>query len=221
MHRPESAAELPLIGAELTTDPELEALPEPRRPGRRLTLVSLAVTSVASLAMAAALAKEVAYGLITTPPVDIGSLVSVSPTGELANRWVRAEALLGTAGAVRYGRPLEADTYRLAPVAGNSKIWVQVRVPEGMEGPHFVPPTSFVGRFLPVEGAGLRHGGLRESVEASGAAMPEDAWLLIDGEAPATTRWTLGVLVLLIGFAGFGAYGLYRLLRPVKDPEPG
>lgn len=210
------------MGAERTTDPELEALPEPRRPGRRLTLVSLAATSVASLAMTAALGKEVAYGLISTPPVDIGSLVSVSPADELANSWVRAEALLGTSGAVRYGRPLEADTYRLAPVAGNPKIWVQVRVPEGMEGPHFVPPTSFVGRFLPAEGAGLRHGGLRGSVaDAGGSAMPADAWLLIDGEAPATTRWTLGVVLLLLGFASFGGYGLYRLLRPVRDPQPG
>ena len=209
------------MGAELTTDPELEALPTPRRPGRRLTLISLAATCAASLAMTAALSKEVAYGLISTPPVDIGALVDVTPSDELTNSWVRAEALLGTSGAVRYGRPLEADTYRLAPVAGNPKIWVQVRVPEGMEGPHFVPPTSFVGRFLPAEGAGLRHGGLRESVADAGVGfMPEDAWLLIDGEAPATTRWTLGVVVLLLGFAGFGGYGLYRLLRPVRDPQP-
>jgi hypothetical protein len=47
--------------------------------------------------------------------------------------------------------------------------------------------------------------------------MPADAWLLIDGEAPATTRWTLGVLALLLGFMGFSVYGLCKLLRPVKD----
>jgi hypothetical protein len=207
------------MGAELAPDPELEALPEPRRPGRRITLLSLVATAVASVGMSLALVQEVSYGLSSAPPVDLGSLVEVNPSHQLANTWVRGEALLGTTGAVRYGRPLESDSYRLAPVAGNAKIWVQVRVPAGMEGPHFVPPTSFVGRLLPVARAGLRHGGLRESVaEAGRATMPSDAWLLIDGEAPSTTRWTLGVVVLLLGFAGFSVYGLFRLLSPVRDP---
>lgn len=217
MHRPESTADLPLV-AELAPDPELEALPEPRRPGKRLTLATLSATVLASLAMTHALASEVSYGLRGGTPVDLGSLAHVTPSADLDNAWVHGEALLGTTGAVRYGRPLESDTYRLAPVAGNSKIWVQIRVPAGMEGPHFVPPTSFVGRLIPAADAGLRHGGLRESVDEAGSThIPDGAWLLIDGEAPATTRWTLGVVALLLGFAGFGVYGLYRLLRPVKD----
>lgn len=207
------------MGGELTPDPELEALPEPRRPGKRLTLVTLAATALTSLAMTIALSKEVAYGLGSSAPTDVGALAQLTPTSELSNSWVRGEALLGTRGAVRYGRPLESDTYRLAPVAGNSKIWVQIRVPAGMEGPHFVPPTSFVGRLIPAADAGLRHGGLRESVlEAGHEEMPADAWLLIDGEAPSTTRWALGVVALLLGFIGFSVYGLFRLLKPVKDP---
>jgi hypothetical protein len=218
MHRPESAAEFPLMGGELSPDPELDALPEPRRPGRRLTLAALSVTALASLSMSWALLSEASYGLKSALPTDLGALEQLSPGHELANTWVRGEALLGSAGAVRYGRPLESDTYRLAPVASNDKIWVQVRVPAGMEGPHFVPPTSFVGRFVPAAEAGLRHAGLKDSVSETGRHMPPDAWLLIDGEAPATTRWTLGVLALLVGFAGFSFYGLYRLLRPVKDP---
>ena len=217
MHRPESTADLPLV-AELAPDPELEALPEPRRPGKRLTLATLSATVLASLAMTHALASEVTYGLRGGAPVDLGSLAHVTPSADLDNAWVHGEALLATTGAVRYGRPLESDTYRLAPVAGNSKIWVQIRVPAGMEGPHFVPPTSFVGRLIPAGDAGLRHGGLRASVDEAGSTqMPDGAWLLIDGEAPATTRWTLGVVALLLGFAGFGVYGLYRLLRPIKD----
>jgi hypothetical protein len=40
---------------------------------------------------------------------------------------------------------------------------------------------------------------------------------LLDGEAPATTRWTLGVGMLLVGFAVFNAVGLLRLLRPATD----
>jgi hypothetical protein len=126
--------------------------------------------------------------------------------------------LLGSTNAIRYGRPLEKDTYRLAQVAGNPRLWVQIRVPEGMEGPHFVPPVSFVGRLIPFSDASVRHAGLGAAVQAAGAGnVPEDAWLLVDGEAPKTTRWALGLIALFIGFVLFNIYGLYRLLRPVRD----
>ena len=218
MSRPESTAELPLITGDNPMDPELSALPEPRRPGRRLTLGSLSLTAVASAAMVFALSGEARYAFTSGPPRDLGNLTHASPGPELANTWVRGEALLGTSGAVRYGRPLESDTYRLAPVAGNKNLWVQIRVPAGMEGPHFVPPTSFVGRLIPAASAGLRHQGLLSSVaEASDERIPDGAWLLIDGEAPATTRWVLGVVVLFISFAAFSLYGLARLLKPVDD----
>jgi hypothetical protein len=106
----------------------------------------------------------------------------------------------------------------LSRVAGTQKLWVQVRVPSDDDDPshkRFVPPTSFVGRLVPA-----RHGGVRLSqlgsaiAEAGRPELPGDAWLLIDGEAPATTRWTLGVGALLLGFAAFNLFGLRRLLRP-------
>ncbi len=47
----------------LSRDPDLEALPEPRRPGRRLTLVTMSVTLVLSLVMAYALRGQAVYAL--------------------------------------------------------------------------------------------------------------------------------------------------------------
>jgi hypothetical protein len=217
MARPPDTAELPLQAAEESgPDPELEALPEPRRPGRRLTLGCMALTALVAALMAASLAGEARYALGSGAPVELGNLAEFSPKSELANRWVHGEALLGSSHAVRYGRPLESDSYRLAPVAGNPKLWVQIRVPAGMEGPRFVPPTSFVGRLLPVASAGIRHGGLPAAVESAGASMSEDAWLLIDGEAPSTTRWAIGLIALFLAFFGFNVWGLYRLLRRVS-----
>ncbi len=119
---------------------------------------------------------------------------------------------------MRYSRPLENDSYRLAHVAGNERIWVEVRVPDGLEGPHFVPPSSFVGRLVPLEHSGLSHNDLDRAVTASGGTMPKDAWLLMDGHAPKGSRWAMGLILLFITFAGFNAFGLYRLWRPVKDP---
>jgi hypothetical protein len=199
-------------------DPEFEDLPEPRRPGRRVTLVAMAVTLVVSLVMAYALRFEALYALLDGPPADQGNLALWEPTDSLANKWVRGEALLGTDGAIRYSRPLDRDTFRLAPVAGNDRIWVEIRVPAGNEGPHFVPPTSFVGRLIPMRAAGLRHGGLKSEVAtAGGRELPTGAWLLVDGEAPSGVRWVLGLVALFVAFALFNLYGLYRLLRPIRD----
>jgi hypothetical protein len=87
-----------------------------------------------------------------------------------------------------------------------------------MEGPRFVPPTSFVGRLVPVASAGLRYRSAREGVEAvGGARVAEDAWLLVDGAAPAGARWAIGVLGMLVAFAAFNVWGLVRLLRPIRD----
>jgi len=199
-------------------DPELEALPEPRRPGRRLTLASLVVTASAALLMAFSLLGEVRYALRSGSPHELGNLVSFDAASAEKNSWVHGEALLSTTSAIRYDRPMETDTYRLAPVAGNAGLWVQVRVPAGLEGPSFVPPTSFVGRLVPVSEAGLRYAGLPEAVaNASSSRIPERAFLLVDGEAPSTTRWAIGLMALFIGFAGFNLFGLYRLVRPIRD----
>ena len=212
------AAELPLAVPDDTHDPELEALPEPRRPGRALTLGCMALTALVALLMALSVRGEAAYALTKGPPTELGNLASFEPRAELANTWAHGEALLGSTNAIRYQRPLESGSYRLAPVAGNPKLWVQIRVPEGLEGPHFVPPTSFVGRLLPMSDASIRHAGLPAAVETAQAGrIADDAWLLVDGEAPSSTRWAIGLIALFVVFFAFNVWGLYRLLRPVRD----
>lgn len=219
MTRRPSAAELPFALPERDArDSDLEALPEPRRPGRRLTLVAMALTTIAALAMAYALRGEALYALKSGPPTDLDELAHVALRPALANTWVHGSALLGTSGAIRYGRPLDGDTFRLAPVAGNPRIWVEIRVPPGMEGPRFVPPTSFVGRLVPFGEAGLRYASLPSAVaETGGGRVPPGSWLLIDGASPGSTRWALALVGLFVAFAGFNVWGLARLLRPIRD----
>lgn len=178
----------------------------------------LAVTAASAFALMVALLPEARYAMAGGPPDDIGRLAEVPLDGEHANRWVRGSGAV-TDRAVRYRRPLDGDSYRLARVEGNRELWVQMRIPEGMAEEHFVPPASFVGRLLPLESAGLRYEGLGEALGELDAA-PDRAWLLVDGEAPATTRWSLALMALFAGFAGFCVYGLVRLTRPVRDPLP-
>lgn len=213
MTRSPNSAELrPGLASDAGADPELEALPEPRRPGRMLTLAAMTLTVLFSLFMTYSLIGEARYAMQRGRPLDLGNLARAVPTSGQANTWVRGEAALATTGAIRYSRPLETDSYRMTRVADNDRIWVQIRVPAGLEDRYFVPPTSFVGRLVPISEAGLRHRGLEQA-----AGMSDNAWLLIDGEAPSTTRWALGLLTLFVAFAIFNIYGLVRLLRPVKD----
>jgi hypothetical protein len=202
------------------SDHDLEALPAPRRPWRRATLAALALSAVGSLVMAFQLRGEAYFALESGPPVDLGELSQFHPATQLANTWVHGNAALHADGAVHYARPLEQDTYRLAQVEGNEKLWVQVSVPDDPsdpDGEHFVPPTSFVGRLIPVSRAGIRHGMVRAAVsEAWQGTVPDDAWLLVDGEAPHTTRWALGLCGLFLGFATFSVIGLGKLTQKVS-----
>jgi hypothetical protein len=198
-------------------DPELVALPAPPRRERTFTVVLMALTAVAALAMAFALRGEASYALRPGQPADLGELAATTPGAELANRYVRGAGLLGTTGAIKYGRAAESDSFRLAPIAGNPGVWVEIRVPEGFEGPRFVPPSSFAGRLVPFDQAGIRHLGLADSVRAqTDQRVPPGAWLLIDGASPRASRWAFALALLFVGFAAWNAVGIARVLRRVE-----
>lgn len=204
----------------MTSDRELAELPAPRRPWRRATLLTLALGALTSIALAFAVLPDVAYALKSGTPRDLGDLTSARIEPGLGESWVHGEGQLSVSRAIRYARPLEHDTYRLASVDGNPKVWVQIRVPANEEGPRFVPPDSFVGRLIPMSKLGIRQRGLRDAVGETGLTRPDDdAWLLLDGESPAGLRWALGLFGLLLAFAAFNVLGLVRLLRPIPTGE--
>jgi len=208
---------LPESATETQPDQELAELPAPRRPWRRTTLLVLLLGSIGSLFLAMSVLPDVAYSLRGGEPVALGELGNNRRLDRgLANRWVQGEGELSTTKAIRYKRPLERDSYRLAELADNPRVWVQVRVPENEEGPRFVPPASFVGRLVPVSELSLRQRGLPDAVEKAGLEPPPaDAWLLVDGESPKGQRWALGLLALLLAFSAFNVVGLLRLGRAI------
>jgi hypothetical protein len=196
-------------------DPELEALPRPRRPWRRTTLVILAVTFVLSLLLAGGLRSPAAFATWSGPPRELGNLTNVQLGPASENAWAHGDGAVGDR-AVEYRRPLDPDRYRLAPVEGSRRLWVEMRVPDEIEPHRYVPPNSFVGRLVPLTRVGLRHEALETAIESAlGRPAPKDAWVLIDGEAPATTRWAIGLAALAIAFATFSGFAIVRLIRPV------
>jgi hypothetical protein len=202
-------------------DQELLALPAPRRPWRRATLFTLGLCAILSLWLAAGVLPDARYSLATDGALDIGDLAHARLGPELENRWVRAGGELSTR-AVRYRRPLEHGSYRLASVVGEENVWVQIRVPEGEEDRRFVPPDSFVGRLMPVSALGLRQKGMAEAVDRAGLPpLEKGSWLLVDGESPAAVRWVLGLVALLGAVATFSIVGLVRLSRSIPSGAGG
>lgn len=201
-------------------DPELLALPAPPKRERTATVVLMIVTALAAAWMALSLLGEARYALTPGQPLDLGDLTSLQPGSDLENRYVRATALLGTTGAIRYGRAAEGDSFRLAPVAGNPNVWIEIRVPEGFEGPRFVPPTTFAGRLVPFKQAGVRHGSLARAVrEQTEVVVPEGAWLLMDGGSPRASRWAVALTLLFVGFVAWNIVGVARVLSRVRDRD--
>ncbi|WP_394842881.1 hypothetical protein LZC95_38140 [Pendulispora brunnea] len=190
-------------------DPELLQLPDPPRRERTWTLLLLVVTALASLAMVVSLARDAAYAFAPSSPFEAGELLALKLEEVGQNRLVNARGMLGASGAIRYERPFESDSYRLAPVAGRSDLWVEIRVPSGQESARFVPPSTFSGRLVRFDAVGPRHRSLRSHV-------PAHAWLLVDGETPDRARWSCGLMVLFVGFAVWNVATLVRLTRRVR-----
>jgi hypothetical protein len=214
-----SALELAGGDAHDQPDPELLALPDPPRRERTLTIAVLAIAAVLSLAMVFALRRDVAYAFASATAADAGDLHAATPAGlaALENRYVHADGLLGAAGGIRYERPFVEDTFRTLPVAGRTDLWVDVRVPAGQETGRWEPPRSFTGRLVRFGAAGPRHRGLASAISgASGAQVPNEAWLLVDGESPDAARWSVLLAALFLGFAVWNATAIVRIVRRIS-----
>lgn len=198
-------------------DPELLTLPDPPRAERRATLCLLAVTALASVAMVVALWRDAAYAFAGPSSTDVGDLRVAALTSFVPNGHVDGHGMLAAAGALRYERPFESDSYRIAPVAGQPNVWVEVRVPAGEEGSRYVPKTSFSGRMIPFREAGPRHRGLRSAIaDRTGEAVAADAWLVVDGQSPATSRWAVLLVALFCVFGAWSLAAMRRLTRKVR-----
>jgi hypothetical protein len=211
------AAEAPfegrLLGKE-EVDPELLELPDPPRGERRSTLLVMALAAVASAAMAASLTRDAAYALGSSSVTDLGDLSTTSAF--VSNSFVEGKGQLAGVGQLRYERPFESDSYRIAPVTGRSDVWVELRVPAGEESNRFVPKSDFSGRLVRFSEAGLRHRGLRGAIEDRTGQKVENAFLLVDGQAPDNSRAFAMLWVMFVAFALWNVAAITRLVRKVK-----
>ncbi len=197
-------------------DPELLELPDPPKRERTITVMMLVFTALASLAMVFALRRDAAYAFAPAAPDEIGDLGSAPIATFTENRFVHASGMLGAAHAIRYERPLVSDSFRLMPVAGSPRTWVEVRVPAGSENVRYVPPAQFTGRLVRFDGGGPKHRGLASAVrDATGQEIPAGSWLLVEGESPSGSRLAVLLCAMFVGFAAWNLLVIAKLLKKV------
>lgn len=203
--------------AEMGSDPELLALPRPPTRVRTASLVAMAVTTLVALSMVWALRGELRYAWRSAEPTQIGELSRLVPGPELADSFVHGTGMLDESASIRYERFLEPDSFYVARVAGNPRLWVELRQPSSEPG-QAIPQTSFVGRLVPLASAGLSYRGLAARIErVANVDVGQDAWLLVEGRAPASSRWAVALAFVLSLFAGWNLIQLLRLGRRVSD----
>jgi hypothetical protein len=211
----ESPREVPQDGA---VDDDLASLPAPPRRARTVSTSLMAVAGLLATMMAGLLAGDVRYALSAPTPVDVGDLGTLVPGPPLANKFVQGTGVARVERGLSYTRPLEPDTFLLSPIVGSSRIWVEMRSPGQPVARAAALPLSFVGRLLPVRGGGFRRGGVASSAHGpTPIEVPDDAWVLLDGVAPASLRWTVPLAALFAAFAAWCLLCIVKILRPVRS----
>lgn len=215
MSTPPSAPDMRRASDEMTSDPELLALPTPPRRIRTVSLLAMTLTMLVALSMVWALRGELRYAFRSAEPMPMGELARLVPDPALADAFVHGTGRLDEGSAIRYERFLEPDAFYVARVVGNPGLWVELRQPSAEP---VIPQTSFVGRLVPLASAGLSYRGLASRIEEGASAdVGREAWLLVEGRAPASSRWAIALASVLLLFAGWNLLQLLRLGRRVSD----
>ena len=198
-------------------DQDMSALPSPPKGQRTVSVVLMSVATIVACLMCWFLRSEFTYAIADAEPAEVGDLASLDLSSTAANQYVDGRGKLEPKAVVQFSRPLEVDSFRVYRVVDGPKVFVETRVPDGVDASGFAAPSSFAGRLVKLSQAGVRYRGVADSVaRETGEDVSLDVWLLVDGASPQSSRWAFA-LVVLFGLFGFWSVGsLVWVLRPVR-----
>ena len=211
---------IPPLGAldERGLDAELVALPAPSRT-RALGGMALMVTvMLLSLGMMVRMRGDLEYfWLADRAPRDLGRADRVSVGTLVENEFVTLEGMPLAARAVRFQRLGRDGTYRVYPLAGQPKVFVERYTPAGRSTAR-EEHGRYSGRMIRFRHAAASTRSVQSYLERDlGMPVSDDAWLLVDGERPGDQYWTAALVVVLVFFFGFNAIMLWRFGRPIRS----
>jgi hypothetical protein len=167
-------------------DAELEAIAELRaRPAARTATFARLLAIAAAAALVWALRFDLAYAMSARAPVELGPNPTAEQLAGASHRLVSIDGIPGGVGAIDYRRPLRDGMYRLAPLVDRPDVYVELRLPDGVDPSRFVPPTRVQGHLVPLDQAGARFSHARAMIErASGKPAAGSTFLLELGAQP-------------------------------------
>jgi hypothetical protein len=197
-------------------DPDLVALPAPSRT-RSLSGIALMVTVLLlSLGLMVRFRGDLEYfWLAERAPRELGRADRISVGTLEDNEYVSLEGMPMASGSVRFRRLNREGTFRIYPLAGQPKVFVERFTPEGRSTSR-EEHGLYTGRMVRFATAGGSYRSVRAYLEQQlGTPVADDAWLLVDGEAPGTRYWTVALYAVLAAFFLFNVVMLWRYSRPI------
>jgi hypothetical protein len=186
--------------AEDAYDAELEAIAEARHASSaRVAFIARLFAIAASAALAFALRHDLRFALSGQTAIDLSSSPTTAQLSEASHHLVDIHGVPGGVGAVDYRRPVGDGLYRLAPLVDQPNVYVELRLPDGIDPTRYIPPTSLHGRLVPMDEGGARFSSARALIQSStGRPAPAEAFILEEGARPSLTSPGAVIAVLAI-----------------------
>lgn len=181
-------------------DAELEAIADARgSSAARFAFFARLVAIAASAALAFALRYDLRYAFAPRTAIELPANATSDQLEGAKHRYVSIAGVPGGVGAVDYHRPLGSGTYRLAPLVDRPDVYVELRLPKGIDPTRFIPPTVIHGRLVPMDEGGARFASARALVaEATGRPVPARTFILEEGTEPSLTAPSAVVAMMAI-----------------------
>jgi hypothetical protein len=188
--------------AEDAYDAELEAIADARHASSaRVAFIARLFAIAASAALAFALRHDLRFALSSRTPIDLPATPTTAQLEGAAHRLVDIRGVPGGVGAVDYRRPIGNGLYRLAPLVDQPNVYVELRLPDGIDPTRYIPPTSLHGRLVPMDEGGARFSSARALIQSStGRPAPAQTFILEEGAQPslASPGAVIAMLALLL-----------------------
>ena len=193
-------------------------MPAPSRTRGLAGVALMATVMLLSVALMALYRGDVVYFFSQPVAQELGEADQLRAGDLEPDQYVTIRGMPLAGRAIRFRRFAHAGLFRIYPIAGQPKIFVERFTPEGTAPGRAALHGEYTGRILRFSQAGSGYQSVRHYLEQQmGTPVPDDAWLLIDGEKPRDRYWTLAIYAMLGWFFAFNAFFLYRHSRAIRD----
>lgn len=178
------------------------------------------LTSIATLFIMYLFRSEFLYYFAEDKSIDIGEAGTAIEWNKLKeNLFVEATGIPWTTRALSYEKRLslfgEKGRYSLFPLLGEEKLFVRYFKREGEKMDML--PGHFYGRLIKIKNL-KGYSVIRQFyINSFGIDIPEDSWLILDGDTPHTYLWYFILYIILSLFLLINLIFVIKSIKKLKS----